>query len=179
MGELVSPMQLAKELGERPQKLYGLIRRGKLPCVERGGKKYVDREAALQILSRPAKRGRPRKEEEVEANLEDYGVREGTVLAWSPNDDFPTARRRVAKVVKIQEHLAHLEDYDRRAIPYRLSDLVAKLRRETIAPIQRPYNLVRMAVDLLRERGENEQADELVRWLEKYDPEMVRSEKIS
>jgi len=75
-----SPMKLAKLLGIPPQKIYGLIRQGRIQEVEIEGsnKKLVRPEDVLAVISQKRGPGRPSTHQQ----LDDFKITPGTVLTW-------------------------------------------------------------------------------------------------
>lgn len=96
----ISPMKLAKLLKIPPQKIYGLIKQGRIQEVNERGKKLVRPQDVIDVLAQKRKVGRPSTEDQ----LDSYNVKQGTVLTW-----VIEVHKQVAVVSGETDHLAQMK----------------------------------------------------------------------
>lgn len=112
----VSPVALAKKLGIRPQRIYSLIKQGKIHAVKGDKSQEVYPSEVLKYLSSaPGKRGRPAKASTAAKQRKKSSIHLSDVVSYPRK---PAGGRKFAQVTKIDPpdeegglvELMHLEN---------------------------------------------------------------------
>jgi hypothetical protein len=169
--EEVSPMVLAKELGVRPQQLYGLIRKHRINSwTNAAGKTVVGREEATSAIKNPLKRGpKSTKPGGTEADQEvPSPVRVGDVVTWRTQTGV-----RINQVKSQEAPFNYMQDLNGDQVFFRSHTLKKRLE-EGVAHIERPVALLEMVAWQLQQDGKDEVASSLIGWIAAHDEELSR-----
>jgi hypothetical protein len=172
----VSPMQLAKELGVRPQILYGLIRKGRIQDVGRldgdPSKTYVYRSDVLRVLG--ALRHR-RPKGEVTGSSSDDGttlaspLQKGQAASWisygSGEKGGVRVFRQVVSVIGSDEYFTNFQSFKSDYQMTFRNTTVQKMLESGMMRIEEPQVVVGIAIAAYETNGQTELADSLRQWL--------------
>lgn len=161
----ISPMKLAKQLNIAPQRIYQLLRQGRVKEVSEAGtnKKLVRPLDVIECLDSPQKAGRPSTQEE----LEGYSVKPGTLLTW-----VVEVHKQVAVLLKEGETNATmkgmLRDRTKKAkeIPIKRTRLAKYIKDGTFNAETELPQILEAVVLSARLSGREEAAVQLEAWLE-------------
>jgi len=137
----ISPMKLAEKLNVRPQAIYKLIRDGKIPFVERDGKKFVEEEEATKMVQRHTGSPRGRKKGDTVKKRSGGGsYRKGSIASWPRH---PKGGNRIAQVIETGETIVTLRDLQGKIVNWEEESLAKRIARKEIT-IETPYGLLQM-----------------------------------
>lgn len=159
----VSPMALAKELGLRPQVLYGLIRQDRLKAYENdAGKTVVYRDAALRVLG--AMRHR-RTSEEMATGEVSSPLKQGQIASYATYGRRPGSKqtelyRQVVQVNGTSEYFTEFRDLRSQLTEFQHQSLRQLIEKGQLS-IENPWELLKMVAHQWRLEGRSEQAEEL------------------
>jgi hypothetical protein len=163
-------MKLAKELGVRPQQIYGLIRKGRVNSWDnKAGKVVVGREEVTNALRNPLKRG-PKTDKTTSYDVEGVGppVKVGNVVTWRTQDGV-----RVAQVRSYEAPFNYMQDLWGKQLFFRNHSLKKRLE-EGVAKIENPLELLSMLVFQFQKDGDSELAARLAEWVAMNRQELER-----
>jgi hypothetical protein len=173
----ISPMQLAKKLGVRPQALYGLIRRGKIKSKEVGGKIFVDEDEATNVLrysQRPPKQEGDEDGDAAKRRVE-RDTPTGTILGYQVNPSSPHTRRHI-QMQQVGRNLIKAHDTAGHRIDYIRTDRWEELMKNRKLIVEGPETLLHMVAYQLDLKGEEEAAASLRAWIEQWGGSLKEAE---
>ncbi len=160
----ISPMDLAKVLGCRPQQIYGLIRRNKIPLVERNPK-MVDQDAATSVILSSRREGRNRKQSKKDL------VVPGDILMYDTSRSEGNGKEEYTQTL-IVEDISDTQVYvrsidDRRRMMGTGSKLRKRIESNEIE-IVHPTAFLVLIADAFELQYRPDLAESLRRWLEEH-----------
>jgi len=175
----LTPVQLAHELGIRPQIIYGYIKHNRVKTYpnEAGKANLVD-VGEVERLLKDARHRDPNAEKSASGRtVHRSPVRPGTIVSWDRKADGRTGRRvaGVSRIVKDEEEgsdeLVYLNDGERNIV-FSTATLAERLRKGH-ATIENIPALLGMILFQLRENDQGAEADAIQTFLEQQDIHFV------
>ena len=153
----IKVMDLARKHNIRPQKIFGLIRRGRISKVERDGKTFVDEDQCLRVCNITTRVARSK---DGEAPVKSHAKR-GDIMHWATNGSRP---RRIVQVGSVGEYLTEGRDIGGKPVT-RLNESLNKQIEKGITVIEKPEVLFEMIRRQWELAGETARAASLQAWL--------------
>jgi hypothetical protein len=150
---LRKPVDLARELGVPPQKVYNLIKHGKVKSHAGGTSVLVDPaevKAALAAVKPQAERSAAKVEREASGIKPDPSaakspLKKGDVVSWGKKGG-----KTIVQVTGTDEYFAYMKDLAQRDLEFRNTSL-EKLLKDGTMQLESPIALIQMGIRALRQ----------------------------